>query len=124
MRKCRASAISCTGAATRAPTCCSAWSAAPKSGQLAVAEAVLAAVRRKSLPGPDIGFAVAALGRVAGMVPGAGEAVFAVACTAGWIARALEAYAGGGPLRPLAVCTGPPVIIDHDAVAACYRFVT
>jgi hypothetical protein len=38
--------------------------------------------------------------------------VFAVARTAGWIAHALEAYAGGGPLRPRAVCTGPPAIID------------
>jgi citrate synthase len=60
----------------------------------------------------NIDFAVATLVRVAGMVPGAGEAVFAVARTAGWIARALEAWAGGGPLRPRAVCTGPPAIID------------
>jgi citrate synthase len=44
--------------------------AAPKSGQLAVAEAVLAEVRRKSLPEPNIDFAVATLARVAGMVPG------------------------------------------------------
>ncbi len=86
--------------------------AAPKSGQLAVAEAVLAEVRRKSLLEPNIDFAVATLARVAGMVPGAGEAVFAVARTAGWIAHALEAYAGGGPLRPRAVYTGPPAIID------------
>ena len=86
--------------------------AAPKSGQLAVAEAVLAEIRRKSLPEPNIDFAVATLARVAGMVPGAGEAVFAVARTAGWIAHALEAYAGGGPLRPRAVYTGPPAIID------------
>lgn len=84
--------------------------AAPKSGQ--VAEAVLAEVRRKSLPEPNIDFAVATLARVAGMVPGAGDAVFAVARTAGWIAHALEAYAGGGPLRPRAVYTGPPAIID------------
>jgi citrate synthase len=86
--------------------------AAPKSGQLAVAEAVLAEVRRKSLPEPSIDFAVATLVRVAGMVTGSGEAVFAVARTAGWIAHALEAYAGGGPLRPRAVYTGPPAIID------------
>jgi len=86
--------------------------AAPKSGQLAVAEAVLAEVRRKSLPAPNIDFAVAILARVAGMVTGAGEAVFAVARTAGWIAHALEAYAGGGPLRPRAVYTGRPAIID------------
>ena len=86
--------------------------AAPKSGPLAVAEAVLAEVRRKSLPEPSIDFAVAALARVAGMVTGAAEAVFAVARTAGWIAHALEAYAGAGPLRPRAVYTGHPAIIE------------
>ena len=80
--------------------------AAPKSGQLAVVEAVLAEVRRKSLPEPNIDFAIAALARVAGMVRGSGEAVFAVARTAGWIAHALEAYAGPGPLRPRAVYIG------------------
>jgi citrate synthase len=86
--------------------------AAPKSGQLAVAEAVLAEVRRKSLPEPNIDFAIATLARVAGMVRGSGEAVFAVARTAGWIAHALEAYTGSGPLRPRAIYTGPPAIID------------
>ena len=82
--------------------------AAPKSAQLAVAEAVLAEVRQKSLPKPNIDFAIATLARVAGMVRGAGEAIFAVARTAGWIAHALEAYAGNGPLRPRAVYTGRP----------------
>ena len=82
--------------------------AAPKSGQLAVAEAVLAEVRHKSLPEPNIDFALATLARVAGMVRGAGEAMFAVARTAGWVAHALEAYAGPGPLRPRAVYTGRP----------------
>ena len=80
--------------------------AAPKSGQLAVAEAMLAEVRQKCLPAPNIDFALATLTRVAGMIRGAGEAIFAVARTAGWIAHALEAYAGGGPLRPRAVYTG------------------
>jgi citrate synthase len=82
--------------------------AAPKSGQLAVADAVLAEVRHKSLPEPNIDFALATLARVAGMVRGAGEAMFAVARTAGWVAHALEAYAGPGPLRPRAVYTGRP----------------
>ena len=82
--------------------------AAPKSAQLAVADAVLAEVRQKSLPEPNIDFAIATLARVAGMVRGAGEAIFAVARTAGWIAHALEAYAGPGPLRPRAVYTGRP----------------
>src|SRR5580704_18032338 len=82
--------------------------AAPKSGQLAVADAVFAEVRQKSLPEPNIDFAIAALVRVAGMVRGAGEAIFAAARTAGWIAHALEAYSGPGPLRPRAVYTGRP----------------
>ena len=84
--------------------------AAPKSGQLAVADAVFAEVRQKSLPEPNIDFAIAALVRVAGMVRGAGEAIFAVARTAGWIAHALEAYSGPGPLRPRAVYTGRPAV--------------
>jgi citrate synthase len=71
-----------------------------------VAEAVLAEVRRKSLPEPNIDFAIATMARVAGMIRGSGEAVFAVARTAGWIAHALEAYAGPGPLRLRAVYTG------------------
>jgi citrate synthase len=82
--------------------------AAPKSGQLAMAEAVLAEVRQKSLPAPNIDFALATLTRVAGMVRGAGETIFAVARTAGWIAHAFEAYVGDGPLRPRAVYTGRP----------------
>jgi citrate synthase len=82
--------------------------AAPKSGQLAVADAVFAEVRQKSLPEPNIDFAIATLVRVAGMVRGAGEAIFAVARTAGWMAHALEAYSGPGPLRPRAVYTGRP----------------
>ena len=84
--------------------------AAPKSGQLAVADAVFAEVRQKSLPEPNIDFALATLVQVAGMVRGAGEAIFAVARTAGWIAHALEAYAGPGPLRPRAVYTGKPAL--------------
>ncbi len=117
VRRCLDSVTPCTGAAIRAPSCCSTWlldlvRRAPKSGQLAVAEAVLAEVRQKSLPEPNIDFAVATPARVAGMVRGAGEAIFAVARTAGWIAHALEAYAGDGPLRPRAVYTGRPAVTD------------
>jgi citrate synthase len=87
--------------------------AAPKSAQLAVAEAVLAEVRRKSLPEPNIDFALGTLARVAGMITGSGEAVFAVARTAGWIAHALEAYTGPGPLRPRAIYTGRPPVVGR-----------
>jgi citrate synthase len=81
---------------------------APRSARLAVAQAVLAEMRRRALPEPNIDFALAVLADVAGMISGAGEAVFAVARTAGWIAHALEEYARDVPLRPRAVYTGPP----------------
>jgi citrate synthase len=82
--------------------------AAPRDGRLAVAEAVMAEVAGKGLPEPNIDFALAVLTQVAGMAPGAGEAVFAVARTAGWIAHAIEEYERNTPLRPRAVYTGPP----------------
>jgi citrate synthase len=82
----------------------------PDSGRLAVAEAVLAEAGRRALPAPNIEFALAALAAVAGMVPGAGEAVFAVARTAGWVAHALEEYARATPIRPRGVYTGPPAL--------------
>ena len=94
--------------------------AAPKSGQLAVAEAVLAEVRRKSLPEPNIDFAVATLARVAGMVPGAGEAVFA----AGWIARALRPAQAAVRYVPALPAPARLRSSARDAVAVCYRFVT
>jgi citrate synthase len=84
--------------------------AAPDSDRLAVAEAVLAEARRRALPAPNIEFALAALSAVAGMIPGAGEAVFAVARTAGWLAHALEEYARATPIRPRGVYTGRPAL--------------
>ncbi len=81
--------------------------AAPRSARYAVAEAVLAETSRRALPEPTIDFALATLTSVAGMIPGAGEAIFAVARTAGWIAHALEEYAKNAPLRPRTVYTGP-----------------
>jgi citrate synthase len=80
--------------------------AAPDSDRLAVAEAVLAEASGRALPAPNIEFALAALSAVTGMIPGAGEAVFAVARTAGWLAHALEEYARATPIRPRGVYTG------------------
>jgi citrate synthase len=79
-----------------------------RSARYAAAAAVLDEVRRGALPEPNIDFALAVLASVAGMIPGAGEAIFAVARTSGWIAHALEEYARDVPLRPRAVYTGPP----------------
>jgi len=67
---------------------------------------VLADVRRRSLPEPNIEFALAVLADVAGMVRGAGEAIFAISRTAGWLAHALEEYERNIPIRPRGVYVG------------------
>jgi citrate synthase len=81
--------------------------AAPRSTRYAVVAAVLDETRRRALPEPNVDFALAALVTVAGMISGAGEAIFAVARTAGWIAHAMEEYAKNVPLRPRTVYIGP-----------------
>ena len=80
---------------------------APGSPELAIADAVLAEARRRALPAPNIDFALAVLGTVGQLIPGAGEAVFAVARAAGWIAHALEEYDRRTPIRPRGIYTGP-----------------
>jgi len=80
---------------------------APDSERLAVALAVTAEARRRALPDPNIEFALAVLAAVAGMVRGAGEAMFATGRTAGWLAHALEEYERNVPIRPRCVYTGP-----------------
>ena len=79
---------------------------APASPQLAVASAVTEEARRRALPEPNIEFALAVLAGVAGMIRGAGEAIFATGRTAGWLAHALEEYERNTPIRPRGVYTG------------------
>jgi citrate synthase len=83
-------------------------SAAGGDDRLAVADAVLAQARRQRLPEVNVDFALATLASVTAMISGAGEAIFAVSRTVGWLAHALEQYATRTPLRPRAVYTGPP----------------
>jgi citrate synthase len=78
------------------------------SPRMQAVESLLEAARRRGLPEPNVDLALAALAHVTGMTRGAGEAVFAVARTAGWIAHALEEYDRNTPIRPRAVYTGPP----------------
>ena len=74
---------------------------------LATADALLAEARRRRLPEPNIDFALAVLTRAAGMPLGSGEAIFAVARTAGWLAHAREEYEHRTRLRLRALYTGP-----------------
>jgi citrate synthase len=63
---------------------------------------VLAPVHRS-----NIDFALAALAAAAGLIRGAGEAIFAVARTAGWLAHGIEEYQRATPIRPRGIYTGP-----------------
>ncbi len=81
---------------------------APPGGRLAVPAAVLAAVSGRALPPPNVDFALGAFSYVAGMTPGSGEAIFAVARVAGWLAHAIEEYRHRTRYRPRAVYVGPP----------------
>jgi citrate synthase len=83
--------------------------AAAGSPRLAMVEALLEAAADRGLPAPNVDLALAALAHVAGMTRGAGEAVFAVARSAGWIAHALEEYDRDSPIRPRARYTGPSI---------------
>ncbi|MEV0233046.1 citrate synthase [Nonomuraea sp. NPDC050786] len=83
--------------------------AAPGHDRLAAGAAVLEEMRRRRLPERNTDFALATLAAVSGMVTGAGEAVFAVARVAGWLAHAMEEYGRGTLLRLRASYTGPPI---------------
>ncbi|HYZ01365.1 MAG TPA: citrate/2-methylcitrate synthase [Candidatus Binatia bacterium] len=76
------------------------------SPQLAVVEAILDATRERGLPAPNVDFALASLAHVTQMTRGASEAIFGLARVAGWIAHALEVYAGGFEVRPQVLYVG------------------
>ncbi|MGH3302169.1 MAG: citrate/2-methylcitrate synthase [Streptosporangiaceae bacterium] len=86
---------------------------APDSERLAIASAVTVEARSRALPDPNIEFALAVLVGVAGMIRGAGEAMFAIGRTAGWLAHALEEYERNIPIRPRCVYTGPVAVTEY-----------
>lgn len=74
-----------------------------------VVEDLLASARRQGELGPpNVDAALAALSYLAGMGPGAGEAVFALARCAGWVAHAIEQYGQPTFLRARVDYVGPP----------------
>ncbi len=60
--------------------------------RLSTVDAVLAAMTARGAAEPNVDVALAAMSFCADMAPGSGEAIFAIARTAGWIAHALEQY--------------------------------
>jgi citrate synthase len=82
--------------------------ARPPASRLAVCDEVRELVHDRTGTEPNVDFALASLSFLAEMPPDAGEAVFAIARSAGWIAHALEEYRET-PLRfrPVARYVGP-----------------
>jgi citrate synthase len=81
--------------------------AQPDPARLGVARAVLDAVGRHDGPAPNVDFALGALTDCLGLTPGAAEATFAIARTAGLVAHALEEYPHRLRFRARAVYAGP-----------------
>jgi len=77
------------------------------AGRLEVVDALLKAIEERSSVAPNCDFGLAAFAFCWGMPADAGEAIFAIARTAGWLAHALEEY-GEEPLRfrPRAIYAG------------------
>jgi citrate synthase len=69
---------------------------------------ILDVMADRALPAPNIDFAIATFCHFNGLMSGAGEAIFAVARCAGWIAHAIEEYPHRLRFRPRAVYVGVP----------------
>ena len=70
-------------------------------------DAVLATAGRHDGPAPNVDLALGALTDCLGLIPGAAEAIFAIARTAGLIAHALEEYPYRLRFRARAAYVGP-----------------
>lgn len=69
---------------------------------------LLDVMQARSLPFPNIDFAIAAVAEQYGFVAGAGELIFAIARTSGWLAHAIEEYEHALRYRTRAAYVGPP----------------
>jgi citrate synthase len=68
---------------------------------------VIAVVSDRDLPPVNVDLAIGALCLCLDLAPGAGEAIFAIARCAGWLAHAIEEYPHRLRFRPRAVYVGP-----------------
>ncbi|MGH9170418.1 MAG: citrate/2-methylcitrate synthase, partial [Acidimicrobiales bacterium] len=79
----------------------------PRHGILQATAALVEAVTAHDDSRPNVDLMLAALVSTADMIEGAGETIFAVARTAGWLGHAIEEYAHRLRFRFRAVYTGP-----------------
>jgi citrate synthase len=74
-----------------------------------VEEELLLIMKQRELPFPNVDFAIAAFAERYDMIDNAGEVIFAIARTVGWLAHAIEEYRYRLRFRTRAVYTGPPL---------------
>ncbi len=79
----------------------------PDPARLAVVDAVLATAGRHDGPAPNVDLALGATSHCLGLIPGAAEAIFAIARSAGLVAHALEEYPYRLRFRARAAYVGP-----------------
>jgi citrate synthase len=77
-------------------------------GAMPSEQALLATMRDRNLPFPNVDFALASMAERHQMIDDAGELIFTVARIAGWLAHAAEEYQHRLRYRSRAVYTGPP----------------
>jgi len=82
-------------------------------------QGLLAVAAERDLPFPNVDMAVAAMCLCWDLRPGAGEAIFAVARCAGWLAHGIEEYGYRLRFRPRTVYVGPQP--DTPAAAPTQR---
>jgi citrate synthase len=73
-------------------------------------EELVLIMRERGLPFPNVDFAIASFAERYDMIDNAGEVIFAIARTAGWLAHAIEEYRYRLRYRPRAVYTGPTMM--------------
>ncbi|WP_223097677.1 citrate/2-methylcitrate synthase [Dactylosporangium vinaceum] len=81
--------------------------AVPGHRRLAVAEAMIEEAHLRGLPPMNVDFPLGLFTHLAGMPRGAGEAIFGISRTVGWLAHAMEEYKKPTQLRLRAAYTGP-----------------
>ncbi|NOX28678.1 MAG: helix-turn-helix domain-containing protein [Actinobacteria bacterium] len=79
----------------------------PTSSAVQAGGAIIGFTRERGLPEPNVDFAIAVLAHASGWNEGAGEVLFALARSAGWIGHAIEEYTQRSNIRLRAVYTGP-----------------
>lgn len=86
----------------------------PPGERLVTVRATLAELARRNVAPPNVDTGLAAITFCADMPPGSGEAIFALARTAGWIAHAIEQYDQPTFIRARVDYLGPRPEADRD----------